>query len=140
MYKINCNVHKLDREIFIVQVSLVRFSGPGRTETLFHLDKHTNKDDLIEELFRMQPTGGTTRTGEAIHYAIKQFANGKHGARKNVRKFIVLFTDGYAQDDPATAADTAREEGITMLAVAVRDRLRPNEQELIEITRNKEVS
>ncbi|EPB68798.1 hypothetical protein ANCCEY_12108 [Ancylostoma ceylanicum] len=31
-----------------VRVSLVRYSGPGRAETLFHLDKHANKDDLIE--------------------------------------------------------------------------------------------
>ncbi|KAK5980292.1 von Willebrand factor type A domain protein [Trichostrongylus colubriformis] len=121
------------------KVSLVRFSGPGRTETLFHLDKHSNKDDLIEELFRMQPTGGTTRTGEAIHYAIKEFENEKHGARKHARKIIVLFTDGYAQDDPATAADTAREQGITVLAVAVTDRFKPNEQELIDITRNREM-
>ncbi|PIO68263.1 von Willebrand factor type A domain protein [Teladorsagia circumcincta] len=121
-----------------VRVSLIRFSGPGRTETLFHFDKHVNKDDLIEELFRMEPTGGTTRTGEALQYAIREFGNRKHGARKNARKFIVLFTDGYAQDDPATAADAARGEGITVVAVAVKDRFKPNELELVEITRNRE--
>ncbi|VDL68301.1 unnamed protein product [Nippostrongylus brasiliensis] len=30
------------------RVALVRYSGPGRAETLFHLDKHSNKDDVIE--------------------------------------------------------------------------------------------
>ncbi|PIO62164.1 hypothetical protein TELCIR_16290, partial [Teladorsagia circumcincta] len=56
-------------------------------------------DKSKEELFRMEPTGGTTRTGEALQYAIREFGNRKHGARKNARKFIVLFTDGYAQED-----------------------------------------
>ncbi|KAK6043803.1 von Willebrand factor type A domain protein [Cooperia oncophora] len=92
------------------------------------------------EMFRMEPTGGTTKTGEALHYAIKEFADKKHGARKNARKFIVLFTDGYAQDDPVEAADTAREQGITVLAVAVEDRFKPNEQELVEVTKNRDVS
>lgn len=45
----------------------------------------------------MEPTGGTTRTGEAIIHAVKEFNNRKHGARKWARKFIVVFTDGYSQ-------------------------------------------
>lgn len=123
-----------------VRVSLVRYSGPGRAETLFHLDKHTNKDNLIEELFRMEPTGGTTRTGEAIIHAVKEFNNRKHGARKWARKFIVVFTDGYSQEDPAPAAEAARSEGILLLAVAVEDsQLRPNQDELLEITRNRDL-
>ncbi|VDM61078.1 unnamed protein product [Angiostrongylus costaricensis] len=81
-----------------VKVSLIKYSGPGRTETLFHLDKHKKKDNLIEELFHNEATGGTTRTGEAIRYAVKEFANPKHGARKNAQKFIVVFTDGYSQE------------------------------------------
>ncbi|EYC09929.1 hypothetical protein Y032_0058g2894 [Ancylostoma ceylanicum] len=122
-----------------VRVSLVRYSGPGRAETLFHLDKHANKDDLIEELFRMEPTGGTTRTGEAIHYALKEFHNKKHGARKYARKFIVVFTDGYSQEDPSPAAEAARTDGVIMLAVAVDDKLKPNEEELVEITDRRDM-
>ncbi|KIH59709.1 von Willebrand factor type A domain protein, partial [Ancylostoma duodenale] len=120
-------------------VSLVRYSGPGRAETLFHLDKHASKDDVIEELFRMEPTGGTTRTGEAIHYALKEFQNKKHGARKYARKFIVVFTDGYSQEDPSPAAEAARTDGVIMLAVAVDDKLKPNEEELVEITDRRDM-
>ncbi|KAL6743228.1 hypothetical protein Aduo_016376 [Ancylostoma duodenale] len=122
-----------------VRVSLVRYSGPGRAETLFHLDKHASKDDVIEELFRMEPTGGTTRTGEAIHYALKEFQNKKHGARKYARKFIVVFTDGYSQEDPSPAAEAARTDGVIMLAVAVDDKLKPNEEELVEITDRRDM-
>uniref|UniRef100_A0A158P5W5 VWFA domain-containing protein n=1 Tax=Angiostrongylus cantonensis TaxID=6313 RepID=A0A158P5W5_ANGCA len=123
------------------QVSLIKYSGPGRTETLFHLDKHKKKDNVIEELFNDETTGGTTRTGEAIRHAVKEFANPKHGARKNAQKFIVVFTDGYSQDDPSTAADEARRASITMLAVAINDaRVPPNVEELAEITKNRNVS
>ncbi|KAJ1348211.1 hypothetical protein KIN20_003465 [Parelaphostrongylus tenuis] len=122
-----------------VRVALIRYSGPGRTETLFHLDKHKRKDNLIEELLHNEETtGGTTRTGEAIRHAIKEFSNPKHGARKNAQKVIVVFTDGYSQDDPATAVDEARRASITMLVVAIRDTLvPPNEEELAVITKIK---
>ncbi|KHJ85365.1 von Willebrand factor type A domain protein, partial [Oesophagostomum dentatum] len=122
-----------------VRVGLIRYSGPGRAETLFHLDKHSNKDRLIEELFRMEPTGGTTRTGEAIHYALKEFQHKKHGARKFARKFLVVFTDGYSQEDPSTAAEAARAEGVIILAVASDDKIRPNHDELLDITRRKDM-
>ncbi|ETN84182.1 von Willebrand factor type A domain protein [Necator americanus] len=101
------------------------------------------------ELFRMEPTGGTTRTGEAIQYAVKEFENKKHGARKNARKFVVVFTDGYSQEgaipedlieeDPSAAAEAARAEGVVMIAVAVDDKLKPNEEELMEITRRRDM-
>ncbi|EPB68799.1 hypothetical protein ANCCEY_12109 [Ancylostoma ceylanicum] len=87
----------------------------------------------------MEPTGGTTRTGEAIHYALKEFHNKKHGARKYARKFIVVFTDGYSQEDPSPAAEAARTDGVIMLAVAVDDKLKPNEEELVEITDRRDV-
>ncbi|VDL64836.1 unnamed protein product, partial [Nippostrongylus brasiliensis] len=52
-------VGKLPISANAARVALVRYSGPGRAETLFHLDKHSNKDDVIEEMFRMESTGGT---------------------------------------------------------------------------------
>ncbi|VDL66181.1 unnamed protein product [Nippostrongylus brasiliensis] len=92
-------------------------------------------------MFRMESTGGTTRTGEAIQHAAKEFGNRKHGARKNARKFIVVFTDGYSQEDPTAAAEAARAEGITILTVSVEDdRLHPNLEELVLITGRKDVA
>ncbi|KJH49948.1 von Willebrand factor type A domain protein [Dictyocaulus viviparus] len=133
-------VGKLPISSNAVQVALIRYSGPGRTETLFHFGKHATKDELIEELFRIEKTGGTTRTGEAIRYATKEFDNVKYGSRKNAKKFIVVFTDGYSQDDPIKASDDARSSGISMIAVAVDDnKLKPNKEELVEITKNKDV-
>uniref|UniRef100_A0A1I7XG33 VWFA domain-containing protein n=1 Tax=Heterorhabditis bacteriophora TaxID=37862 RepID=A0A1I7XG33_HETBA len=87
----------------------------------------------------MERTGGTTRTGEAIRYAVKEFQNKKHGARKDAKKVIVVFTDGYSQEDPSPAADAARADGIHLIAVAVNDHLKPNHEELVEITNNKEL-
>ncbi|CAJ0588708.1 unnamed protein product [Cylicocyclus nassatus] len=131
-------VGRLPVSAHAVRVSLIRYSGPGRTETLFHLDKHKVKDNLIEDLFRMEPAGGTTRTGEAMHYALKEFQDRKHGARKDAKKILVVFTDGYSQEDPSDAAEAAKLQNVIVIAVAVDDNIKPNRDELLLISMNRE--
>ncbi|VDM43635.1 unnamed protein product [Toxocara canis] len=109
---------------FDVQVAMIRYSGPGRADTVFHLNKHTNANDAVLEMAKAPHMGGTTRTGEAIKFAMSEFDE-KNGGRKNAKKIIVLFTDGYSQEDPAEAAQLARRSGIEMNAVAVEDELVP---------------
>ncbi|KAH7730738.1 RAB-1 protein [Aphelenchoides avenae] len=108
------------------QVALVRYSGPGRTDTVFKLKKHRNTSTLLEELLQAQPLGGTTRTAEALRYAIQEF-DSKNGGRPNAEKIIVIFTDGYSQDDPSEVAFQLSRERIRVYAVALEDnQLPPN--------------
>ncbi|CAD6193854.1 unnamed protein product [Caenorhabditis auriculariae] len=117
-----------------VRVGLISYSGRGRTRTLVQLDKHESKDELIEEMFRMERAGGTTRTGDAIRYAVDAFENEQHATREGVRRVLVVFTDGYSQDEPREAADEARNKKIDVVAVAVEDkRATPDSAQLTEI-------
>ncbi|KAF1749966.1 hypothetical protein GCK72_016511 [Caenorhabditis remanei] len=117
-----------------VRVGLISYSGPGRTHVRVYLDKHNEKEKLIEEMFLMERHGGTTRTADAIRYATKIFEGMAHPARRNVKKVLVVFTDGYSQDSPRDAARVARAKGLQLIAVAVKDRLAPpDEEQLAEI-------
>uniref|UniRef100_A0A1I7TS55 VWFA domain-containing protein n=1 Tax=Caenorhabditis tropicalis TaxID=1561998 RepID=A0A1I7TS55_9PELO len=112
-----------------VRVGLISYSGPGRTHVRVHLDKHNEKEKLIEEMFLMERHGGTTRTADAIRYATRVFEGMAHPARRNVKKVLVVFTDGYSQDNPKEAARVARAKGLQLIAVGVKDRLAPPDEE-----------
>lgn len=99
-----------------------------------------NKSPFFREMFLMERHGGTTRTADAIRYATKIFEGKAHPARKNVKKVLVVFTDGYSQDNPKEASRMARAKGIQLIAVAVKDRLAPPDTEqLTEIGGNGRV-
>ncbi|VDK81355.1 unnamed protein product [Litomosoides sigmodontis] len=79
------------------QVAAVYYSGPKRARTQFHLRKHSTAEEAIKDLHQTPSNGGTTRTGEAIYYAINEFDE-RFGARKDAKKMMIIFTDGYSQD------------------------------------------
>uniref|UniRef100_A0A0M3J2S4 VWFA domain-containing protein n=1 Tax=Anisakis simplex TaxID=6269 RepID=A0A0M3J2S4_ANISI len=120
---------------FNAQIAMIRYSGPGRTETIFHLNKYTNASAAIEEMKRVPHMGGTTRTGEAITYATGEFDQ-RYGARKGAKRLIIIFTDGYSQEDPSDAALEARKSGIEIDAVAVEDDLVPPDMDQLVMIAN----
>lgn len=81
---------------FFFKVAVIYYSSSKRSRTLFHLRKHSRADEAILDLEQAPSNGGTTRTGEAIYYAINEF-NEKYGARRDARKMMIIFTDGYSQ-------------------------------------------
>ena len=82
------------------------------------------------ELTQAQPLGGTTRTKEAMLHARREFEP-KFGGREKADRVMLVFTDGYSQDDPSEIAPQLRRERIHVYAVAVEDQqLRPNEEQL----------
>lgn len=81
---------------FEFKVAAIRYSGPKRSDTLFHLRKHSSAEAAIKEMQKAPSSGGTTRTGEAIQYAIGEFDE-KYGGRKDAKKMLIIFTDGYSQ-------------------------------------------
>uniref|UniRef100_A0A0N5AXZ5 VWFA domain-containing protein n=1 Tax=Syphacia muris TaxID=451379 RepID=A0A0N5AXZ5_9BILA len=122
-----------------IQVCMVRYSGPGREDTVFHLNKHIDSIKAIEEMNSASHLGGTTRTGEAIRYTIDEFSE-KNGGRAHAVKMMIVFTDGYSQDEPAVAAKEAQKLGINIRVVAIEDEnLPPNRNQLNEIAGNPKV-
>ncbi|VDN54792.1 unnamed protein product [Dracunculus medinensis] len=111
-----------------IQVGMVRYSGPGRADTVFHLNKHNSTKEAILDMKRADHMGGVTYTGQAIQYSIKEF-NEEYGGRKQSKKIIIIFTDGYSQD-PSLAAENATKLGIEIHAVAIDDELIKSHQKL----------
>uniref|UniRef100_A0A915PJS8 VWFA domain-containing protein n=1 Tax=Setaria digitata TaxID=48799 RepID=A0A915PJS8_9BILA len=127
-------IRSLDISQTSAHVGTVYYSGPKRARTLFHLRKHSTAEEAIKDLGEAPSNGGTTRTGEAIYYAISEFDE-KFGARKDARKMLIIFTDGYSQDDPTKAGRMARSKGIELKAIVVEDEnVPPDTEQIIAIT------
>uniref|UniRef100_A0A8C8ZP62 Collagen type VI alpha 6 chain n=1 Tax=Prolemur simus TaxID=1328070 RepID=A0A8C8ZP62_PROSS len=116
-----------------VQIGVVQFSDINKEE--FQLNKFTSQSDISNAIDRMAHIGETTLTGSALTFVSQYFSPSK-GARPNVRKFLILITDGEAQDivkDPAVAL---RQEGIIIYSVGV---FRSNVTQLEEISGRPEM-
>uniref|UniRef100_A0A914Y175 VWFA domain-containing protein n=1 Tax=Panagrolaimus superbus TaxID=310955 RepID=A0A914Y175_9BILA len=69
------------------QIAFVRYSGLRRTDSVFHLKKHYNASEAIEEIDRTPTLGGLTRTGAAMLDAAKEFDR-RFGGRTTAQKFM----------------------------------------------------
>ncbi|XP_014643753.1 PREDICTED: collagen alpha-6(VI) chain [Ceratotherium simum simum] len=99
-----------------VQIGVVQFSDVNKEE--FPLNRYVSESEISGAIDRMAHIGETTLTGGALTFVSQYFSAAK-GARPNVRKFLILITDGEAQDivkDPAVAL---RQEGIIIYSVGV---------------------
>ncbi|KAK0410563.1 hypothetical protein QR680_005197 [Steinernema hermaphroditum] len=123
---------------FDTQVGVVRFSGPGRTESQFHLNKHAELEPMLQEIESIEAMGGTTRTGEALLFAAEEFAE-KYNARPKADRSVVVFTDGHSQDDPTEPARALQRKGVHVYAVAVEDtEVDPDTEQLLTIASDKQ--
>ena len=113
------------------QIAFVRYSGPKRTDAVFHLKKHYKPEDAIKEMSQTPSLGGTTRTGEALLQSLQEFQP-KFGGRKNAEKIIIVFTDGYSQDDPVDASTAIFKQNIQIYSVAVTDTILPPDLEQLK--------
>uniref|UniRef100_A0A914YLB9 VWFA domain-containing protein n=1 Tax=Panagrolaimus superbus TaxID=310955 RepID=A0A914YLB9_9BILA len=113
------------------QIAFVRYSGLRRTDSVFHLKKHYNASEAIEEIDRTPTLGGLTRTGAAMLDAAKEFDR-RFGGRTTAQKFMVVFTDAYSQDDPVDASAKLYQERVKVLAVAVDDASQPPDHEQLK--------
>ncbi|XP_068401997.1 collagen alpha-6(VI) chain [Eschrichtius robustus] len=99
-----------------VQIGVVQFSDINKEE--FQLNRYMSQGEISDAIDRMAHIGETTLTGSALTFVSQYFSPAK-GARPNVRKFLILITDGEAQDivkDPAVAL---RQEGVIIYSVGV---------------------
>ncbi|KAI6222856.1 VWFA domain-containing protein [Aphelenchoides fujianensis] len=102
--------------------ALIRYSGPKRTESLFHLNKHSNQSSLLKDVENVQPMGGTTRTAEAMRFALREFERKFGGRERNeVQRQMLVFTDGHSQDDPTEVAEELNRERVHVFAIGIED-------------------
>ncbi|KAM5313946.1 collagen alpha-5(VI) chain [Glossophaga mutica] len=97
-------------------IGVVQFSGHAKEE--FQLNQYFTLKEISDAIDRMSALDQNTLTGSALTFVDEYFTDAK-GARPQVRQFLILITDGEAQDavrDPATAL---RDKGVIIIAVGV---------------------
>uniref|UniRef100_A0A8C9BGF7 Collagen alpha-5(VI) chain n=1 Tax=Phocoena sinus TaxID=42100 RepID=A0A8C9BGF7_PHOSS len=98
------------------RVGVIQFSDDNREE--FQLDKYYTQKEISDAINRMSPINKNTLTGRALTFVDPYFTEPK-GGRSMVKKFLILITDGEAQDDVIDPAKALRDKGVVIFSVGV---------------------
>uniref|UniRef100_A0A8C8RQS1 Collagen type VI alpha 6 chain n=1 Tax=Pelusios castaneus TaxID=367368 RepID=A0A8C8RQS1_9SAUR len=126
-------VNKSDIGVDRVQVGVVQFSGTNKEE--FQLDQYSSKSDIFSAIERMSLMGQNTLMGSALTFVSDYFKPSK-GARPGVKKFLILITDGEAQDEVVNPAAALRKQDVVIYSVGVTE---ANKAQLEEISGKREL-
>ncbi|XP_077108284.1 matrilin-4 isoform X2 [Ranitomeya variabilis] len=110
-------VDTLDVSAHGTHVGLVQYSSRVRTE--FSLNQFKTAKDIKSAVNNIAYMEKGTMTGLALKHMVEHSFSQQEGARPNVPKIGLVFTDGRSQDDISEWAKKAKEAGITMYAVGV---------------------
>ncbi|KAM4031650.1 matrilin-4 isoform 2-T2 [Anomaloglossus baeobatrachus] len=110
-------VDTLDVSAHGTHVGLVQYSSRVRTE--FSLNQFKTAKDISNAVKNIAYMEKGTMTGLALKHMVEHSFSQQEGARPNVPKIGLVFTDGRSQDDISEWAKNAKEAGITMYAVGV---------------------
>ncbi|XP_074510664.1 matrilin-4-like [Sebastes fasciatus] len=125
---VNGIVDSLDISRTGTHVGLIQYSTKVRTE--FTLGQYSTAQSIKQAVSRMQYMGRGSMTGSALRHMFEFSFSAKEGARPNIPRVSIVFTDGRSQDDVAEWADKAKNSGVTIYALGVGKAI---EQELREI-------
>ncbi|MBN3325895.1 CO6A6 protein, partial [Atractosteus spatula] len=110
-----------------VQVGVLQFSYSLKEE--FPLNRHTDKTRIKQAIYNMQQLGGGTLTGEALKLT-SQYFDAARGGRSTVKQFLIVITDGEAQDEVAKPAENLRNKGIIIHTIRVMNANNPKHVEI----------
>ncbi|XP_044063005.1 matrilin-2-like isoform X2 [Siniperca chuatsi] len=125
---VNGIVDSLDISRTGTHVGLLQYSTKVRTE--FALGQYTTAQGIKQAVYRMQYMGRGSMTGSALRHMFEFSFSAKEGARPNIPRVSIVFTDGRSQDDVSEWANKAKNSGVTIYALGVGKAI---EQELREI-------
>ncbi|XP_076593910.1 matrilin-2-like [Chaetodon auriga] len=125
---VNGIVDSLDISRTGTHVGLLQYSTKVRTE--FTLGQYTTAQGIKQAVSRMQYMGRGSMTGSALRHMFEFSFSAKEGARPNIPRVSIVFTDGRSQDDVSEWANKAKNSGVTIYALGVGKAI---EQELREI-------
>ncbi|XP_039506999.1 collagen alpha-1(XII) chain isoform X1 [Pimephales promelas] len=102
-----------------VQIGLAQYSGDPKT--MWHLNSHKTRTELLDAVANLPYKGGNTLTGLALNYILQNNFKPNVGMRPNSRKIGVLVTDGKSQDDILVNSQNLRDQGIELYAIGVKN-------------------
>ncbi|KAJ8354331.1 hypothetical protein SKAU_G00218980 [Synaphobranchus kaupii] len=115
-----------------VHVGILQFSTRPREE--FPMNRFYDKESINGAISSIPQLYGDTYTGRALSFASKYFDSPK-GGRSNVRKFLIVITDGEAHDEVAKPAEELRNKGVNIYSIGI---LNANNSQLLEISGSQE--
>lgn len=115
-----------------VQFGVLQFSTQQKEE--FSLNQYSRKSDILSAIPAIRQMHGGTLTGQALQFALPYFESYK-GGRPTVKQYLIVITDGEAQDEVAGPAKVLRDWGVTIFAIGV---LEANNTQLVEIAGSQE--
>lgn len=111
-----------------MQIGLLQFSSTLREE--FRLNNYSLKADIHKAISNVQQMNAGTCTGKALNSTLPYFDRSR-GGRPSVHQYLIVITDGVAQDNVAIPAKALRDRNIIIFAIGVGE---AQESQLLEIT------
>ncbi|XP_040900558.1 collagen alpha-6(VI) chain-like isoform X2 [Toxotes jaculatrix] len=100
-----------------VHIGVMQFSTTQKLE--FSLTRYYRKDEMSDAIDAMTQLKENTLTGSAIT-EVSQYFDATRGGRPDVKKRLVIITDGEAQDKVERPAEALREKGVVIYAIGVQ--------------------
>ncbi len=116
---VNSIVDSLDISRAGTHVGLLQFSTKVRTE--FTLGQYTTAQRIKQAVSRMQYMGRGSMTGTALRHMFESSFSAKEGARPNIPRVCIVFTDGRSQDDVSEWATKAKKSGKIIILLCQSD-------------------
>ncbi|XP_069099301.1 collagen alpha-1(XX) chain [Pleurodeles waltl] len=102
-----------------IRIALSQYSGDP--QTVWDLNTHSTKDEVLEAVKNLRYKGGNTFTGLALTHVMEENLRSQAGARSDAGKIVILLTDGKSQDDANSSAQILKNTGIDIFAIGVKN-------------------
>lgn len=110
---VNSIVDSLNISRMGTHVGLIQYSTKVRTE--FTLGRYVTAQGVKQAVTQIQYMGRGSMTGSALRHMFEFSFTDKEGARPDVPRVSIVFTDGRAQDDVSEWANKAKNSGTRFL-------------------------
>lgn len=111
-----------------IRIGLLQFSSNPQEE--FKLNHFFLKEEIHEAISKVQQMNDGTRTGKALNFTLP-FFDSSRGGRPSLPQYLIVITDGVAQDNVATPAKALRDRNIIIFAIGVGE---AEKSQLLQIT------
>ncbi|XP_077607002.1 collagen alpha-4(VI) chain-like [Crocuta crocuta] len=111
-----------------IHIGLLQFSSDPQEE--FRLNQYSSKVDIHRAISNVRQMNHGTYTGKALTFTLP-FFDSPRGGRPSVHQYLIVITDGVAQDNVAIPAKALRDRNINIFAIGVGG---AQSAQLLEIT------
>ncbi|KAG8516266.1 Collagen alpha-4(VI) chain [Galemys pyrenaicus] len=114
-----------------IQIGLLQFSSHAQEE--FRLNRYSSKVDIHAAVSAVKQLKDGTHTGKALNFTLP-FFDSSRGGRPNIHQYLIVITDGVANDDVVIPAKALRDRNIIIFAIGVGE---AKNAQLLEITNDQ---